>query len=326
MKLYNLYNAEVLNDGVIHRLLSCVYFNARSLKNKLVDLHCVLYNDPKPDICFITESWLNSTVTNAMLDPHNEFNIFRYDRINKSGGGVVILINSDIDSVPVVMEDRFSTMECVGVDLLGEVNVRFLTFYKPPSSCNDNDDLTMSLICDFLEMSSVFNGSILIVGDFNCDKIDWLHSNIKSGGNQLRFLNTVIDLGFQQYILEPTRGENVLDILLCNDPLLISDVKVSAPFSTSDHSMIDFVLNLSASGSCIESPSHPSRQPGDCINVESTAGRGHLNGNSSAVLCSDLTIGTLNWGSANWDALEFFLLVLIGSLCFRNLAVLMITG
>ena len=48
---------------------SCVTFNARSVCNKLSLLHCFIYNK-NCDLIFITESWLNDTVANGLIDPN----------------------------------------------------------------------------------------------------------------------------------------------------------------------------------------------------------------------------------------------------------------
>ena len=42
-------------------------FNARSLENKLCDLDVLLSTD-QPDIVCITETWLNNTVSDAMIN------------------------------------------------------------------------------------------------------------------------------------------------------------------------------------------------------------------------------------------------------------------
>ena len=39
---------------------------------------------------------------------------------------------------------------------------------------------------------------------------------------------------------EPTRDSKILDVLLSNEPISISDVSVLAPFSNSDHSQVGF--------------------------------------------------------------------------------------
>ena len=45
-------------------------------------------------------------------------------------------------------------------------------------------------------------------------------------------------------ICEPTRGRNILDLLLVNDPLIISDVALDVPFCTSDHESFVFKIYL----------------------------------------------------------------------------------
>ncbi len=47
---------------------------------------------------------------------------------------------------------------------------------------------------------------------------------------------------FGQLVNEPTRGENILDLLLTNDPSCVSSVDVSAPIGNSDHGSISFKM------------------------------------------------------------------------------------
>ena len=58
------------------------------------------------------------------------------------------------------------------------------------------------------------------------------------------FFNFCNDYGFSQYASVPTRGNNVLDLVLCNDPYTFSCIDVIEPFSNSDHSMVEFSLVL----------------------------------------------------------------------------------
>ena len=48
--------------------------------------------------------------------------------------------------------------------------------------------------------------------------------------------------GLHQIIEFPTRGDNVLDLVFVNDPLLISDANVYPPISTTDHNSV--ILNF----------------------------------------------------------------------------------
>ena len=66
--------------------------NARSVKNKLAELHHLIYSSPL-DCIIITETWLHSDYPNGMLDPENQFHIVRADRKLQEGGGVCALIS-----------------------------------------------------------------------------------------------------------------------------------------------------------------------------------------------------------------------------------------
>jgi len=75
--------------------VACVMFNARSLCNKLVELHYLLYLS-KFDILLITESWLHEGITNDLLDPERKFTVLRCDRSVTSGGGVCAFVNNSL--------------------------------------------------------------------------------------------------------------------------------------------------------------------------------------------------------------------------------------
>ena len=59
---------------------ACVLFNARSLRNKLSELHLMLYHD-NPSLVFVTESWLDSSITDGMIDPQGLYCVYRRIRI-----------------------------------------------------------------------------------------------------------------------------------------------------------------------------------------------------------------------------------------------------
>ena len=45
-------------------------------------------------------------------------------------------------------------------------------------------------------------------------------------------------------MLEPTRGENILDIVLSSQKELEDNVKIHEPFGNSDHNQIHFDINV----------------------------------------------------------------------------------
>ena len=116
-------------------MLKCISFNARSIKNKLPDLHYILYSkNYAADLICITETWLNNSVTNAMLDPQNLFNIFRIDRnTSTSGGGVCIFAKRHINAVDVEISPSYHMIECVCIDLFCNrgTKIRLINLYHP---------------------------------------------------------------------------------------------------------------------------------------------------------------------------------------------------
>ena len=60
-------------------LTRCVLINARSLRNKLSDLQTLL-SVSQPGLVFVTESWLEESIADGMIDPSGSFAVYRHDR------------------------------------------------------------------------------------------------------------------------------------------------------------------------------------------------------------------------------------------------------
>ena len=71
--------------------LRSLLFNARSIVNKLSELHHLLYNVGY-DLLLITETWLHSDIPSSLLDPNSEYVVMRKDRPCTKGGGVCALV------------------------------------------------------------------------------------------------------------------------------------------------------------------------------------------------------------------------------------------
>ena len=84
----------------------------------------------------------------------------------------------------------------------------------------------------------------IIVGDFNCPKIDW--TNFTSGTDYMHgsLLSFVSQYGLSQFVHFATRGENILDIVLSNDEQIVSSISSAPHLGHSDHNMVNFTLGL----------------------------------------------------------------------------------
>ena len=103
--------------------ISCVSFNARSIVNKVPELHNLL-SVSSPGLVCITESWLNSGITDSILCDCFKYSIFRKDRISVNyGGGVCLLVNNDLFKThQVCIPDRFSHLEMIVIDVCNSFN------------------------------------------------------------------------------------------------------------------------------------------------------------------------------------------------------------
>jgi hypothetical protein len=157
-------------------LLNCILFNARSLKNKLPDLHFFLYNETiNYDVLCITETWLTNSVTDAMLDPKGLYTIYRYDRPEgRTGGGVCVLVKACHSVVQIDLQPFNASFECVCFDLFISCSViRMFVIYRPPSTSHVSDVPNMTDLINCLVTHSVNTTTTCILGDMNCPNIYW---------------------------------------------------------------------------------------------------------------------------------------------------------
>ena len=90
-------------------------------------------------------------------------------------------------------------------------------------------------------IKEVSKGECIIMGDFNHGHIQW-KSLESTGGEDQQFLFLIQESFLTQ--LEPTRGENVLDIVLSSQKELEDNVKIHEPLRNSDHNQIHFYINV----------------------------------------------------------------------------------
>jgi len=95
----------------------------------------LLYSDCF-DLVLITESWCDDTFTHGLLDPELKYNIYRRDH-NRHGGGVCIFVANFLKSTQVDMNDEYSHLEIVCVDIFtSPTALRVFTAYRPPKLDN----------------------------------------------------------------------------------------------------------------------------------------------------------------------------------------------
>ena len=92
-------------------------------------------------------------------------------------------------------------------------------------------------------IKEVSKGECIIIGDFNHGHIQW-NSLESTGGDDQQFLFLIQESFLTQHVLEPTRGENVLYIVLSSQKELVDNVKIHEPLGNNDHNQIHFDINV----------------------------------------------------------------------------------
>ena len=91
--------------------------------------------------------------------------------------------------------------------------------------------------------------SVILVGDFNCRKIDW--EKYENGGGEEtwggRFLNLMIENMMEQRVKENTRyrGDDepaMLDLILTREIEMENDIRYKCPLGKSDHLVLEMDL------------------------------------------------------------------------------------
>ena len=81
------------------------------------------------------------------------------------------------------------------------------------------------------------------MGDFNDGHIQW-KSLESTGCEDQQFLFLIEDSFLTQHVLEPTRGDNVLDIVLSSQKELVDNLKIHEPLGNSGYNQIHFDINV----------------------------------------------------------------------------------
>lgn len=211
---------------------SILFTNANHILNKIDELSILSYFI-RPAIIAVTETWLTGDIVDDhLLISHSNLNykIYRRDRPERTGGGVLLYIRDDIKSWR--LDDLESNNhEVLWVALRPTILPRpfgitvICVIYCPPwyslaLKTNLIDYLTAS--CDKLTRTCP-NTAFIFCGDFNSLSTDF-------------FVNR---FNFRQVSSAGTRGTNVLDKVFLNcSKFYFSSVDILPPLGRSDHNCV----------------------------------------------------------------------------------------
>ena len=221
--------------------LSCVSFNSRSIVNKRLELSSLLVSKSY-ELVAITETFLDSTINSSEIFS-DSFNVQRRDR-SRHGGGVLLAVHQGLCCIRRTdFETDCEILWCEIIVMKPYSRVLVGVFYRPPSSDIDYlKELERSL--SLIERSGN-NLNILLLGDFNLPQIVWFTPSPTCPDSlSSTFCAIIADYFLNQLVLQPTREQNILDLVFITAPELVKDLEICQPVGGSDHCSIEFTLKL----------------------------------------------------------------------------------
>ena len=218
--------------------IKVMFCNAQSLIPKFGELRgiCALNNY---DVMGINETWLDFSIKNLAaeiaLDGYQTLSIDKPTPSKRGGGSVLFVKTALKPSLKTLYAN--SSCEVISVVIkLDNSSIELALVYRNSHTLADQDNQ----LYDTLEEIIMRRHETIIMGDFNLPYIDWGQRTSAAPGNKL--MNLVMDHGLSQHVREPTRGNNILDLILSTESRLIDGVQVNDHLANSDHNMLQFAI------------------------------------------------------------------------------------
>ena len=244
----NLQDDESPQESDEYKSINLIYFNARSIVNKL-DLLQALIKSNEYDFIFISETWLRNFHKDSYVADSQCYSIFRVDRTHR-GGGVAVIFKNELACKLSILES--GCCSCGDFEILtfefyitDNNLIRFTCVYLPPDSAR-NDETVSKLIDVLHKLLSKYD--IYIVGDFNLSKINWIDSRSSSmNKSSHKFMSFLNNNNLTQLVTTPTHNKGgILDLLITSNPTNVQNINIREPLSaTSDHRMMEISLRTS---------------------------------------------------------------------------------
>ena len=219
--------------------------NAQSLKFKMDELRTIV-KEQKPHIIAITETWGKDSISDASFQLEG-YNMYRNDRENtkyKFGGGTLLYINKKLGQrmcKPLNCKTFESSTWCWVTPKQGK-KVLVGCIYRSTSSSTVNDINMLTALNLANDMAG--GNRLLLMGDFNVPKVDWVSYEAKPGAKPVDrdFLDCVTDNILYQHVKVPTRfrgtESSTLDLILTQEEEDVKNIKVLQPIGMSDHGVV----------------------------------------------------------------------------------------
>ena len=203
----------------------------------------------KPLVVAITEMKPKNPGTSQIEYDIPNYTLHPVNLTNNNGRGIAVYTHTSIDKSVIQIKSKIDYEETC----LLEIRLRqgdtllFGCCYRSPTPSPSSNINNKNLIELLKSVASKKYSHVCIVGDFNYKKINW--KSWTSPGDEdtaeFAFIEGIRDCFLHQHIEEPTRRRgddepSLLDLVLTNEDMQVSNLKHRAPLGKSDHDVILF--------------------------------------------------------------------------------------
>ena len=184
----------------------------------------------------VTETWWRAEFTDAQVSIPG-FSIIRSDRHGRTGGGCALYLHSSLTpSDQVSFSDDSNSIAAVFIPSL---NCIIASVYRAPTASLGT---VLDKLEEFLLRHSCGDSppDVYTLGDFNSPGINWATLSADQDNILVEFAERHF---LTQLVSQPTRGPNILDIVLTNREDYVLDIEVT-DLKISDHAMVSCVLGI----------------------------------------------------------------------------------
>ena len=245
---------ETDKNGAIYVNIQGLF--TKSKKNKICYLRDLAKESNSPFIV-VTETWLTEQILDAEIQIPN-YTLYRSDRANgRSHGGSCVYVRSTLTSQMILCHSN-GTCDSLAVKVKN-FETLVICMYRPPDTNLEQFKESLETVQEAIDETMKTDPkcrTILQLGDYNFPFLKWPNGTIYE--NKIpeekkadvkkqaeAFLEYCQENSLVQYCLTPTRGKNILDLILTNNQTLINNYTTIVNKQFSDHFVLKVWLNVS---------------------------------------------------------------------------------
>ena len=193
--------------------------------------------DHSPDKVLLTETWCNTTISDAALSlPGYQLELDlrkdRNDTTNGIGGGLLGLSVSICDKFSMCEFNQFC---CFKIKTKGNP-LTIILVYRPPGSGYENSE-------ELCKIMRNFDNQTILIGDVNLPEINWSDRTSAARGREV--LTTAQTENLEQLVDFPTHIKgNTLDLVLTNCSERFISISNGGRIGKSDHCILNMEVKI----------------------------------------------------------------------------------